>query len=94
MFNKQNYRLLAGGFLFKFSKTVIAKEFSENFILGRNDRYYPVPKSENMELYNKYLEKIKNFKDIYFLGRLGDYKYYDMDKVVARAFEVFEEVCG
>lgn len=78
----------------KSPKTVIVKEFSEDFVLGKNDRYYPVLKSENMKLHNKYLEKVKKIKDIYFLGRLGDYKYYDMDKAIARAFEVFEEVCG
>ena len=76
----------------KSSKTVIAKEYSEFFELGKNERYYPIPKDENTELYNKYLEMTKELKDIYFLGRLGDYKYYDMDKAIARAIELFEEV--
>lgn len=74
------------------SKTVIAKEYSENFELGKNDRYYPIPKAENQELYNKYLEKAKELKNVYFLGRLGDYKYYDMDKAILRAIELFEEI--
>ena len=34
----------------------------------------------------------KNFDNLYFLGRLGDYKYYDMDKAVARAIDCFEKV--
>lgn len=73
-------------------KTVIAKEYSEFFELGKNERYYPIPKDENKALYNKYLEKSKNLKNIYFLGRLGDYQYYDMDKAIARALEVFNSI--
>lgn len=74
----------------KSQKTVIAKEYSENFELGKNDRYYPIPRDENNDLYSKYLEKAKSYSNLYFLGRLGDYKYYDMDKAILRAFEVFK----
>lgn len=74
----------------KSNKTVIAKEYSEFFEQGKNERYYPIPKDENTELYNKYLEKASALKNTYFLGRLGDYKYYDMDKAIARAIELFE----
>lgn len=77
----------------KSDKTVIAKEYSEFFELGKNERYYPIPKEENTALYKKYLDKSKDDKNVYFLGRLGDYKYYDMDKAIARAIELFEEVC-
>lgn len=73
-------------------KTVIAKEYSEKFELGKNERYYPIPHESNTALYNRYLEEAKKLDKIYFLGRLGDYKYYDMDKAVARALEVFEKV--
>ena len=76
----------------KTEKTVIAKEYSEAFEIGKNERYYPIPKDENTELYNKYLEKAKALNNVYFLGRLGDYKYYDMDKAIARAIELFEEI--
>ena len=76
----------------KSDKTVIAKEYSEPFELGKNERYYPIPKEENTILYNKYLNKAKTLKNVYFLGRLGDYKYYDMDKAILRAMEVFEGV--
>ena len=74
-------------------KTVIAKEYSQDFELGKNERYYPVPKPENTDLYNKYLAEAKNLDNVYFLGRLGDYKYYDIDKAVLRALELFEEIC-
>ena len=76
----------------KSDKTVIAKEYSEFFELGKNERYYPIPKPENASLYNKYLEEAKTLENVYFLGRLGDYKYYDMDKAILRALELFEEV--
>ncbi|MBQ4646312.1 MAG: UDP-galactopyranose mutase [Candidatus Gastranaerophilales bacterium] len=76
----------------KSSKTVIAKEYSEFFELGKNERYYPIPKDENNELYLKYKNKAKDLKNVYFLGRLGDYKYYDMDKAILRAMELFEEI--
>ncbi len=78
----------------KCDKTVIAKEYSEFFELGKNERYYPIPKDENTELYQKYLEDAKKLENVYFLGRLGDYKYYDMDKAILRAIELFEEIKG
>lgn len=74
-------------------RTVIAKEYSEFFELGKNERYYPIPNEDNAKLYEKYAQKAKMLNNIYFLGRLGDYKYYDIDKAVLRAIELFEEVC-
>ena len=77
----------------KSNKTVIAKEYSEFFELGKNERYYPIPNDESSALYKKYLEKAEKLDNVYFLGRLGDYKYYDMDKAILRAIELFEEIC-
>lgn len=74
------------------SKTVIAKEYSEDFEIGKNDRYYPILKEENKEIYNKYLLEASSLSNAYFLGRLGDYQYYDMDKAIKRALELFEEI--
>ena len=74
-------------------KTIIAKEYSEEFIPGKNDRFYPIPSEENASLYRKYLEAAKKkYPNMYFLGRLGDYKYYDMDKAVKRAIDVYKEM--
>lgn len=72
--------------------TVVSFEYPEAFERGRNDRYYPIVRDENQNLYNRYLEKAKELKNVYFLGRLGDYKYYDMDKAVNRALALFDEV--
>ena len=78
----------------KSPRTVIAKEYSEFFERGKNERYYPIPKDENTALYNRYAEKAKELSNVFFLGRLGDYKYYDMDKAILRAIEVFELIKG
>lgn len=74
----------------KSDKTVIAKEYSEFFENGKNERYYPIVNEENNALYEKY--KNETPKNVYFLGRLGDYKYYDMDKAVERAINLFKEI--
>ncbi len=74
------------------AKTVIAKEYSEAFERGKNERYYPIPNEANAALYAKYSAKAKTLNNVYFLGRLGDYRYYDMDKAINRALELFEEI--
>lgn len=76
----------------KSGKTVVSFEYPEAFERGKNDRYYPIVKSENQALYNRYLMKAAALRNVYFLGRLGDYKYYDMDKAVNRALQLFEEI--
>lgn len=76
----------------KSAKTVIAKEYSQEFVPGKNERYYPISNEDNQNLYNKYLEQSKQYPNLFFLGRLGDYKYYDMDKAVLRALNLFEEL--
>ena len=74
----------------KTSKTVIAKEYSEFYKRGKNEPYYPIVNKENSKLYQKYVSETP--KNVYFLGRLGDYKYYDMDKAVQRAIDLYEEI--
>lgn len=76
----------------KSAKTVVSFEYPEAFERGRNERYYPIPDKENQVLYDRYLQEAAKLKNIYFLGRLGDYKYYNMDQTVARALELFEKV--
>ncbi|MDR3243911.1 MAG: UDP-galactopyranose mutase [Elusimicrobiota bacterium] len=71
----------------KSAKTIIAKEYPKPFEIGKNDRYYPIASQENQALYNKYLDEASKHKNLYFLGRLGDYKYYDIDKAVQRALD-------
>jgi len=74
------------------NNTVVSFEYPEAFKRGENERYYPVSNEANQELYNKYINEAAQLKNVYFCGRLGDYRYYDMDKAVSRALELFEEV--
>ena len=76
----------------KSDKTVVSYEFPCPFENGKNERYYPIPDDENQNLYDKYADKAKELKNVYFIGRLGDYKYYNMDQAVLRALELFKEV--
>jgi UDP-galactopyranose mutase len=57
---------------------------------GEGEPYYPIPNPENHQLFQKYLEMGRKNKSVYFLGRLAEYRYYNMDAVVERALEVFE----
>lgn len=69
-------------------KTVVAFEFPEPFTLGTNERAYPVVNDESTATFNMYQDRAKNILNVHFLGRLGDFQYYDMDKAVARALDV------
>lgn len=76
----------------KSPQTVVSFEYPETFENGRNERYYPVPGNKNQKLYDLYRQEAEKLKNTYFLGRLGDYRYYNMDQTVARALELFEGV--
>lgn len=68
------------------SKTVISKEYSMEWEPGI-EPYYPVNDEVNTSLYEKYKKLAEENKNIIFGGRLGNYKYYDMDKVIEVALE-------
>ena len=55
-----------------------------------DEPYYPVNNDKNNELYQKYKELADKENKVIFGGRLGGYKYYDMDKVIAAALEICE----
>lgn len=69
-------------------KTTILKEFP----MGEGEPYYPFPTKECREQFAKYEEEMKKEKNVLFLGRLAEYKYYNMDAVVRRALDVFQEM--
>lgn len=76
----------------KSDKTIVSYEYSCPYEEGKNERYYPIPDKGNQDLYNRYAEKAKELRNVWFVGRLGDYKYYNMDQTVLRALELFKEV--
>ena len=69
--------------------TVITKEYPMDWKVGL-ERYYPMNDDKNQELYNKYKD-FSQKDDIIFGGRLGMYKYYDMDKVIRAAMDLYNE---
>jgi UDP-galactopyranose mutase len=56
------------------------------------DPYYPVPKPENAELYQKYKNLADETPDVHFVGRLATYRYYNMDQVVAQALATYNKL--
>ncbi len=69
---------------FEFGKqkgTIITEEYPINWERGK-EAYYPINDEKNSKLYHEYLDLAQNEKNVIFGGRLGNYKYYDMDKVI------------
>ena len=73
------------------SKTVISKEYSSEWKIG-DEPYYPVNNEKNTDLYAKYKELASKEVDVIFGGRLGEYKYYDMDAVIESALKKAKEI--
>ncbi len=69
-------------------KTSIVYEYP----CDEGDPYYPVPQPKNAELYQKYKALAEMVPDVHFAGRLGTYKYYNMDQVVAQALTLYEKL--
>lgn len=77
---------------FEFGKhptTIISREYSSEWKKG-DEPYYPVNNEKNNNLYQQYKELADKEAKVIFGGRLGGYKYYDMDKVIAAALEMCE----
>lgn len=69
------------------SKTVISREYSSEWKVG-DEPYYPVNDEKNGSLYKKYKALADKEEKVIFGGRLGEYKYYDMDAVIDRALKL------
>jgi len=72
-------------------KTVISREYSSEWKPG-DEPYYPVNDEKNGELYKKYRELADRESKVVFGGRLGEYRYYDMDKVLRAALDKAKEI--
>ena len=68
-------------------KTVISREYSSEWSVGE-EPYYPLNDEKNSALYREYAKLAEKEKNILFGGRLGEYKYYDMDAVIASALKL------
>jgi UDP-galactopyranose mutase len=70
------------------ARTALTYEFPR----AEGDPYYPVPRPENAELYKKYQALAEATPDVTFVGRLGTYRYYNMDQVVGQALALFNRL--
>jgi UDP-galactopyranose mutase len=71
-------------------KTSIVYEFPQ----AEGDAYYPIPRSENADIYKQYHALADQTQGVHFVGRLATYKYYNMDQVVAQAITVYAKLAG
>jgi len=71
-------------------KTVISREYSSEWKPG-DEPYYPVNDERNSTLYDEYKKLAKAERKVFFGGRLGEYKYYDMDQTIAQALLLTEK---
>ncbi|PPU21298.1 UDP-galactopyranose mutase [Xanthomonas arboricola] len=69
-------------------KTSLTHEYPS----AEGDPYYPIPRAENAELYRRYERLAAETPNVTFLGRLGTYKYYNMDQVVGQALALFKRI--
>jgi len=72
------------------AKTTIAREFPS----ATGDPYYPIPAPENKALFAKYAARAAAERNVTFVGRLAEYRYYNMDQVVASALSAFERIAS
>jgi len=66
--------------------TIIVKEYTTDI----GEPYYPIPNKRNMDLYEKYKEMAKDQSNVHFIGRLANYKYFNMDLAIRNALDYFE----
>jgi UDP-galactopyranose mutase len=74
----------------KSAKTTIVKEYTTD----EGEPYYPVPNARNQRIYERYKEEASKLTDIYFVGRLANYKYFNMDQAFGNALDLFETLEG
>ena len=72
------------------NKTIITKEYPDKWVQGK-EPYYPINNDRNNNIYEQYKKIAENESKVIFGGRLGEYKYYDMHKVIERALEVVKK---
>ncbi|GAA3754716.1 UDP-galactopyranose mutase [Flavobacterium ginsengiterrae] len=72
----------------KSEKTTIVKEFT----IDEGEPYYPVPNPNNQEIYTRYKQESEKLVDVHFVGRLANYKYFNMDQAFKNALDLFEEL--
>lgn len=72
-------------------RTTILREYPQNYVSGENVPYYPIFTDEAKAAYEKYFAELKKFPQITAIGRLAEYKYFDMDDIVKRALDFMRD---
>ncbi len=72
----------------KINKTTIVKEYPQS----KGDEYYPILTAEDKKIYEKYKKEALKLKNTYFVGRLAEFKYYNMDQAVAAALSLSKKI--
>jgi UDP-galactopyranose mutase len=74
-------------------KTTIMREYSRTYLPGVGETpYYVINEPENLELYRRYRDRVANLLNFHVVGRLAEYRYYDMDGVTASALDLSDEL--
>ncbi len=74
------------------NETTISIEYPKQYIPDENQPYYPIINKNNLNLYEKYRQLADKYSNLFVCGRLGDYKYYNMDAAIERALTVEKEI--
>lgn len=69
-------------------KTTIVREYT----VDEGEPYYPVPNARNQAIYDKYNKEAEKLTDVYFVGRLANYKYFNMDEAFKNALDLFNQL--
>jgi UDP-galactopyranose mutase len=86
-------RITEFGYLTGETDSCIAYEYPEAHQRGKNEKFYPIPLQHNTDLHKRYADLAsKKYPTVTVLGRLGSYKYFNMDQVVAQALKVSEDL--
>ena len=76
-------------------KTTIMKEYSRAYEAEPGQiPYYAIISEENQAHYNQYKELADSIANFHLIGRLAEYRYYNMDAIIVRALELADELCG
>ncbi len=89
---KTEYRQMMNSFE-KCSGSTIATEYPTAYVKGsQNSPYYPVITDDTKNIYLKYLNDASTFKNLFLCGRLAEFRYYNMDECILRAFDVIRDI--
>lgn len=79
--------------VYESDQTIVSYEYASP-CRDEHNPCYPIPDKRNQERYELYLNEVKHLKNFFIGGRLAEYKYYDMDKTIQSAINLFEKIKG